>query len=281
MSRLPERAPVWLAAAAGLVTVIVAATSLLSSTSQPPGPPVAMLPVHYTGEFRYDAGSSPIWCAHEVVEVDDRVLDRVIRETAPSGPAGATRPEQPCEAAAGTRATTRPRRRRQEDPRVLIALGRGWQYEGTLGLRGRERVYRRFRTLPVQLPPDEDTVSVVNQVERPEIDLGDVRLVPDDGSTMRFEGPRRLLRATSPGAEPERFAGQVAYTIPLRDLVRDPRVVIGTPDAPERSFGDRATDWLGDAFGWMTSLIGLAIGAAVTAVAGYVALEWWRRRRPT
>ena len=81
--------------------------------------------------------------------------------------------------------------------------------------------------------------------------------------------------------EPERFAGQVAYTIPLRDLVRDPRVVIGTPDVPERSFGDRATDWLGDAFGWITSLIGLAIAAAVTALAGYVALEWWKRRRPT
>jgi hypothetical protein len=282
VSRLPERAPVWLAAAVGLFAVIASATSLLFSTSPPPsGAPVAMLPVHYTGEFRYDAGSSPIWCALEVVEVDDRVLDRVIRATAPSGPAGATRAERPCEAAAATRAETRPRRRRQEDPRVLIALGREWQYEGTLGLRGRARVYRRFRTLPVQLPPDAETVSVVNQVERPEIDLGDVRLVPDDASTMRFEGPRRVLRATSPSAEPERFAGQVAYTIPLRDLVRDPRVVIGTPDPPERSFGDRATDWLGDAFGWMTSLIGVAIGAAVAAVAGYVALEWWRRRRPT
>jgi hypothetical protein len=270
-----------LAVVAGLVTVIVAATSLLSDAPRQSGPPVAMLPLHYTGEFRYDAGSSPIWCALEVVEVDDRVLDRVILETAPSGPAGATRPEAPCEAAGGTRAETRPRRRRQEDPRVLIALGREWQYEGTLGLRGRVRVYRRFRTLPLQLPPDEDTVSVVNQVERPEIDLGDVRLVPDDGSTMRFEGPRRVLRSTSPSAEPERFAGQVAYTIPRRDLVRDPRVVIGTPDAPGRSFGDRATGWLGDAFGWMTSLIGIAIGAAVAAVAGYVALDWWRRRRPT
>jgi hypothetical protein len=165
------------------------------------------------------------------------------------------------------------------------ALAPDWHYVGTRAVNARVYVYRRNRTVPVRLPTGEDTVSVVNQVALPIIDRGRIQLEPDGQSTMRFGGPKRLLRATSPNAEAERFADEVAYTIPLGDLVRsdrDPRVLVGDPTPPDKSFtevlADRASRATAQVFEWITSLIGLIIGAAVTAVVGSFAVREWNKR---
>jgi hypothetical protein len=134
--------------------------TLLPGAEPRAGRPVALLPMHYTGELHHRAG---VWCAVDVVEVRDSTIQRVIRATHPSGPARMARPDPRCP---GMRSgAARPHRRRQEDPRVLVALGREWEYMGSLGSM---RVYRRFRTLAGR-----------PGTARPVIDLGPVRLVPD------------------------------------------------------------------------------------------------------
>jgi hypothetical protein len=267
---------------AGLLSGLLSMKAL--ETARRPSQSGAVM--HYTGEFRYQAGSSPSWCAVEIVKLKKSVLDRVMRTTrgtvasagAPAGPA------QSCSSAGGKASGDTPATKHrspvngpaaQTNPRLSLTLGRQWQYEGMLGIEEPLHVYRRFRTLPVRLPPDDRTVSVVNQVALPLIDLDQFRLIPDDRSTMRFEGPSRVLRATSPNAEAEHFAGQVAYTVPLRELVRDPRIEIGSPTGP--SLGERLiSGMLAFAVSWFTSLIGLIVTTVVTVVTTVVISRWLR-----
>jgi hypothetical protein len=212
-----------------------------------------MLFMHYTGEFRYQRLDGPLWQAVEIVKLDASVLRRLLRS----------------------------------QPGLFRALGEEWLYQGTQGLHKLFYVYRRRRTLPVRLPPNDTTVSVVDQVEVPHIDLGSYELIPDAASTMRFEGPRPMLRGTSPNARPESFAGLVAYTLRVGELVQPPRLEIGHPTTPAPSFGQRlinaVVDFADLTYHALTSLIGLiiatAVVAAVTAIAGPTALDAWKRRR--
>ena len=250
------------AALFGVITTLLGALQLLLDTQGPRDRPRAMLPMHYTGEFRYQRlVEQPIWQAIEIVKIDSSVVSRLLPRIS---------------AAHGTTATL--------DPRLARALGREWRYQGTQGLHRRLFIYRRVRTPPVRLPPSDGTVSVVNQVPLPHIDLGDYRLIPDATSTMSFEGPKRVLRGTSPNAKPEHFRDHVVYTLPLRDLVRPPRLDIGHPTTAKRSFPERVIDSVADfaalTFHAVTSLIGLVITTVVTAIAGVYALDAWRRRHP-
>jgi hypothetical protein len=149
--------------------------TLLPGAEPRAGRPVALLPMHYAGVFGEAGGA---WCGLEVVTVRERTIQSVIRATRPSGPAGTARPDPRCDLREPAGAA-HPHRRRQEDPRVLIALGRRWEYRGKLG---GARVYRRFRTLSTR------------PGSAPAIDLGAVRLVPDDRSALRFQETGREPR---------------------------------------------------------------------------------------
>ena len=144
--------------------------------------------------------------------------------------------------------------------RVRDLLGHEWVYEGPRGVDAfPDHVYRRMRVEKLVLQRRNSSSKVaINEVVLPQIAVGAARLVPGDESTIRFQAPKGVLRATSPPARPDDFADDTSFTVSLGELAKvggNPRVAF-VSETPRRSQGSRATVWFGRALtnlvGWIT-----------------------------
>lgn len=261
-----------------------------------PGPlnrlPPRSVPVPYAGEFRYaSAGTDRVWCVSEYVSVSIDVLSYLepgvsgarTRRRVPT--ATTARQHRLCAERYGQR--WRIRSRRVPSRGVSGLLGPQWTYAGIRGIGKRiDRVYRRARVEPLVLRQGAAGPHVaVDEVALPGILLGTAMLVPDETSTIRFQGPKGVLRATSPPASAKNFAGENSFTIRLGELAKageNPRVAF-TSDPPRRTFGSRIAAWssagLTTLAGWFTSLLGVCITTMVTVGLGIVIERRWRARR--
>ena len=280
------------------VTIVIGLFSLVTT---PPGRdsrrPVRTIPALYKGDFRYAAiGTERVWCVTEYIFVPDDALAYLIRpaprapgaQSAPS--ASALPPDPPCPGDLGDGDVERaPQPTGVLSLRVRDLLGHEWVYEGPRGVDAfPDHVYRRMRVEKLVLQRRNSSSKVaINEVVLPQIAVGAARLVPGDESTIRFQAPKGVLRATSPPARPDDFADDTSFTVSLGELAKvggNPRVAF-VSETPRRSQGSRATVWFGRALtnlvGWITSLLGVAVATTVTVIVGIVIERRWRGARPS
>ena len=209
----------------------------------------------YTGDFRYaSVGTHRFWCVAERVALGSAVLARLrdetrFREYGPRRIVGLDAEERECRRRYGadrlygqTQLLTVRRSGRRRPSRSSRLLGPEWRDEGVRGLRQPDvvRVYSRLRVEHLDAPSPGRTASIVDDVALPAQIVGGVRLVPDETSTIRFQGPKGLITMTSPSAKPENFADETAFTVRLGTSVtsdRSPRVELHPPPRGKGSAG--------------------------------------------
>jgi len=294
-SALDEAATVVAAVAAATAALIAIASLIwmgLGDVAEKPPP--RSVPVTYAGVFRYaHVGVHRVWCVAEYVSLSSPAFRYVGRSEAfgeraddPVRTGSTAGQHHECEQRYGH--AWRIRHRRAPSRGVRALLGPDWTYEGIRGIGKRvDRVYRRVRVEPVALQARAATTDQIlfDEVKLPEIPLGPVKLVPDDRSTIRFQGPKSVLRATSPSAHAEDFADEVAFTLRLGELSKageNPRVAFASARPPSTVGGRRLArlrGWMATLAGWITSLLGLSITTMVTVSVGIIAERRWRARR--
>jgi hypothetical protein len=104
-------------------------------------------------------------------------------------------------------------------PRLGSALGSDWIDAGGRGRGGRTLLFRRERTIPVDLPDlwppvDEDTVPI-GTIAPPALPI---RFVPRDGSLVEIRSPDNFIRGIDADAERRSFGDEVIYTVELDGL---------------------------------------------------------------